>query len=63
MWDEITYPSPMEFPIHGEINSSPPSAASMRQWIDWALLQIMAWRLFGTKQLSKPMLQYYQLDP
>ena len=45
------------------INSSPPSAAYMRQWIRSALVQIMACRLFGAKPLSKPMLEYYQLDP
>ena len=44
-------------------NSSPPSAAYMRQWIGSALVQMMAWRLFGAKPLSKPMLGYCQLDP
>ena len=44
-------------------NSSPPSAAYMRQWIGSALVQIMACRLIGTKPLSKPMLGYCQLDP
>ena len=34
-------------------NSSPPSAAYMRQWIGSALVQIMTWRLFGAKPLSK----------
>ena len=43
-------------------NSSPPSAAYMRQWIGSALVETMAWRLFGAKPLSKPMLVYYQLD-
>ena len=43
------------------INSSPPSAAYMRQWIGSALVQIMAWRLFGAKPLSKPMLGYYEV--
>ena len=42
---------------------SPPSAAYMRQWIGPALVQIMACRLFGAKPLSKPMLDYCQLDP
>ena len=37
-------------------NSSSPSAAYMRQWIGSALVQILARRLFGAKQLSKPML-------
>ena len=35
----------------------------MRQWIGWALAQIMACRLFGAKPLSEPMLDYCQLDP
>ena len=43
--------------------SSPPSAAYMRQWIGPALVQIMPCRLFGAKPLSKPMLDYCQLDP
>ena len=45
------------------INSSPPSAAFMHQWIGSALVQIMACRLFGAKPVSKPMLCYCQLDP
>ena len=49
------------------INSSPPGAAYMRQWIESALAQIvaqiMACRLIGAKPLSKPMLVYCQLDP
>ena len=45
------------------VNSSPPSATYMRQWTGSALLQIMAWRLFGAKPLSKPMLGYCQLYP
>ena len=44
-------------------NSSPLSAAYMRQWIRSALVQVMACRLFGAKPLSKPMLGYCQLDP
>ena len=44
------------------INSSPPSAAYMRQWTVWALVQVMAWRLFGAMPLPEPMLGYYQLD-
>ena len=43
-------------------NSSPPSAANIRQWIGSALVQIMACCLFGTKPLSKPMLGYCQSD-
>ena len=46
------------------LNSSPPSAAYMRQWIRSALVQIMAWRLFAAKPLSlKPMLGHCQLYP
>ena len=45
------------------INSSPPSAAYMRQWTVWALVQVMACRLFGAKPLPEPMLAYCQLDP
>ena len=44
------------------MNSSPPSATYMRQWIRSAWVQIMACRLFGAKPLSKPMLGYCQLD-
>ena len=45
------------------IYSSPPGAAYMCQLIESALVQIMACRLFGAKPLSKPMLDYRQLDP
>ena len=45
---------------HGSINSSPPRATYMRQWIKSALVQIMACRLLGAKPLSKPMLGYWQ---
>ena len=44
------------------LNSSPPSDGYIRQWIGWALVQIMVCRLFGAKPLSKPMLGYCQLD-
>ena len=44
------------------INSPPPSAAYMCHWIRSALVQIMPWRLFGAKALSKPILAYCQLD-
>ena len=44
------------------INSSPPSAAYMRQWIGLALVQVMACHLLGTKPLPEPMLSYCQLD-
>ena len=42
---------------------SPLSATYMRQWTVPALVQVMACRLFGAKQLSEPMLPYFQLDP
>ena len=45
------------------INSSPPTAAYMRQRIESALVQIMAYRLFGATPLFNPMLGYCQLDP
>ena len=41
------------------INSSPPSAVYMRQWIWSVLVQIMACRLFSAKSLSKPLLFYF----
>ena len=47
------------------INSSPPGATYICQWIGSALVQhvqIMASCLFGTKPLSKPVLGYCQLD-
>ena len=44
------------------VNSSPPSAAYMRQWIGSALVQIMACHLFGAKPLPQPVLAYCQLD-
>ena len=45
------------------VNSSPPSATYMRQWIREALVQIMACRLFGANPLSEPMLEYCYFDP
>ena len=39
------------------------SATYTRQWFRWALVQIMACRLFGAKPLSEPKLGYCQLDP
>ena len=48
---------------HLSLNSSPPSAAYMRQLIGSALGQIIACHLFGTKSQSEPMLGFYQLDP
>ena len=45
------------------VNPSPSSTAYMHQWIRSALVHLMAWRLCGTKPLSKPMLDYCQLGP
>ena len=45
-----------------EINSSPPSAAYMHQWIRSALVQKMACHLFSAKPLTEPMLAHYQLN-
>ena len=44
-------------------NSSPPGAAYMHQWTGSALVQIMAWCLFGTKPLPEPMLTYLSFGP
>ena len=44
------------------INSSPPSAAYMRQWTGSSLVQVMPCRLFGAKPLPEPKLTYCQLD-
>ena len=35
-----------------------PSAAYMRQWIGSALVEVKAFRIFGAKPLSQPMLCY-----
>ena len=57
-WPAIQQKNPSET---DPFNSSPPSAAYMRQWIGSTLVQIVACRLFDTKPLSKPMQGYYQL--
>ena len=44
-------------------NSSPPNAPYMRRWTESALVQIMAYHLFGAKPLPEPTLAYCQLDP
>ena len=44
------------------MNSSPPGAAYMRQWLGSALVQVMACRLFGTKPLPDPMLTFCHWD-
>ena len=43
-------------------NSSPLSAAYMRQWIGSALFRTMACRLLGARPLSGPVLGYCQLE-
>ena len=45
------------------VNSSPPSAAYMRQWTGPSLVQVMACRLFDAEPLPEQMLIYCQLDP
>ena len=51
------------FHYYETLNSSPPSAAYMRQGTEPALVQIMACRLFGAKPLPELMLTYSQFDP
>ena len=53
----------MGYPSDSILTHLPPSATYMCQWIALTLVEIMACRLFGAKQLSKPMLGYCQLDP
>ena len=48
--------------ITNAVNSSPLSAAYMRQWTRSSLVQVMACCLFGTKPLPETMLTYCQLD-
>ena len=55
-------PNPGNVDLNSKLKSSNPSAAYMCQWIGSASVQIMAFRLFGAKPLSKPMLVYCQLD-
>ena len=43
------------------VNSSPPNAANMRQWIGSALVQVMACRLFGVMLWHEPILTFRQL--
>ena len=60
-WIFETLPAHLILGIKENFNSSPPSAAYMRQWIVSVLAQILACRLFGAKPLSKPTLGYCQL--
>ena len=61
-WKIYCYIFPKNKLIITRVNSSPPSAAYMRHWTGSALVQIMACRLFGAKPLSKPMLDYHQMN-
>ena len=45
------------------VNSSPPSAAYVRQWIRSVLVQILACHLFCAKPSSEQMLECCYLDP
>ena len=45
------------------INTSPMSTAYVRRETMYALVQVMARRLFGAKPLPEPMLTYCQLNP
>ena len=45
------------------INSLRPSGTYMCLKTKPSLVQIMAWRLFGAKPLSEPMMIYCQLNP
>ena len=44
------------------INSFSPSAVNVCQWYGSALVQVIAYRLFGAKPLPESMLLYFQLD-
>ena len=48
--------------LRSKINSTPTSAAFMRQWTGSSLVQVMACRLFGAKPLPEPVWIYCQLD-
>ena len=48
--------------LYCKFNSSPPSAAYMRQQAGSALVQIMAWCRTGSKPLPEPTLNHCQLD-
>ena len=54
---------PWKFTATSALTSSRPSVACMRQWIESALVQIKACRLFDTKTLSKPIPGHCQWDP
>ena len=58
----LSFPSFLLFQDQLEFNSSPPSAAYLRQWTGSSLVHVMASRLFGAKPLPEPMLTYCQLD-
>ena len=56
----LSFPSFLLFQGQLEFNSSPPSAAYLRQWTGSSLVHVMASRLFGAKPLPEPMLTYCQ---
>ena len=58
----LSYPLSSMIIISQRVNSSSPSAAYMRQWTGSSLVQVMACRLFGVKQLPEPMRPNRQLD-
>ena len=58
----LTYYSRLELPTTF-LNSSPPSAAYMRQWIHQILVPVIGCRLFCAEPLLEQMLTFCQLDP
>ena len=53
----------IDTPLRDQLTPLPLSAAYMHQWIGYAMVQIMARRLFGAELLSEQTLGYCQLDP
>ena len=49
--------------IYVVLDSTLPSASYMRRWTGSALVQVMAYRLFGAEPLPEPMLVFCQSDP
>ena len=60
MGNSVVITATADCQITNHINSTPPSATYMRQWIGSALVQIMACHLFGAKPLSEGVLE---VDP
>ena len=62
-WEPVMHPMVIKrFPTRQTFNSSPPSAAYIRQQTGPTLVGIMTCRLFCAKSLPEPMLTYCQLD-